>query len=139
MDAAPESLAARSPNSSPSRNWRAGLGLPFLGERRRGTHARPSAARRPGEAGSLALVEFRSPRRTRERDDRRAAELPPGALTMLRSMDDRQQIDGFGEAIGGVVADYELLDPPDEKRAIRWNFAMTPRAFISASCRPAMR
>ena len=33
--------------------------------------------------------------------------LPKGALAMLRSADDRQQIDGFGQAIAGVVADYE--------------------------------
>src|ERR1700691_6736276 len=36
--------------------------------------------------------------------------LPPGALAMLRSADDRQQIDGFGQAIAGVVADYERCD-----------------------------
>ena len=63
--------------------------------------------------------------------------LPPGALTMLRSTDDRQQIDGFAQVIGGVVADFELRDPPGEKLVTRWNFAMTPYAFISASRRPS--
>jgi len=63
--------------------------------------------------------------------------LPPGALAMLRSADDRQQIDGFGQAIAGVVADYERCDPPDEKRIIRWNFAMTPYIFVSAQRLPS--
>ena len=31
--------------------------------------------------------------------------LPKSALAMLRSADDRQQIDGFGQVIAGVVAD----------------------------------
>ena len=62
--------------------------------------------------------------------------LPPGALAMLRSADDRQQIDGFGQAIAGVAADYERCDPPDEKRVVRWNFAMTPYVFVSARRRP---
>jgi hypothetical protein len=52
--------------------------------------------------------------------------LPPGALAMLRSADDSQQIDGFGQVIAGVVGDYERCDPPDERRVVRWNFAMTP-------------
>ena len=63
--------------------------------------------------------------------------LPKGALAMLRSADDRQQIDGFGQAIAGVVADYERCDPPDEKRVVRWNFAMTPFLFVSAQRRPS--
>jgi Mg2+ and Co2+ transporter CorA len=63
--------------------------------------------------------------------------LPPGALAMLRSADDSQQIDGFGQVIAGVVADYELCDPPDERRVVRWNFAMTPYLFISAQRRPS--
>jgi zinc transporter len=63
--------------------------------------------------------------------------LPKGALAMLRSTDERQQIDGFGQAIAGVVADYERCDPPDEKRVVRWNFAMTQFVFISAQRRPS--
>jgi zinc transporter len=63
--------------------------------------------------------------------------LPPDALAMLRCADDRQQIDGFGQAIAGVVADYERCDPPDEKRIVRWNFAMTPYLFVSAQRRPS--
>ena len=63
--------------------------------------------------------------------------LPPGALAMLRSADDSQQIDGFGQAIAGVVADYERCDPPDERRVVRWNFAMTPYLFVSAQRRPS--
>jgi hypothetical protein len=59
--------------------------------------------------------------------------LPPGALAMLRSADDSQQIDGFGQVIAGVVADYERCDPPDERRVVRWNFAMTPYLFIGAA------
>jgi zinc transporter len=63
--------------------------------------------------------------------------LPTGALAMLRSADDRQQIDGFGQVIAGVVTDYERCDPPDEKRIVRWNFAMTPYVLISAQRRPS--
>jgi zinc transporter len=63
--------------------------------------------------------------------------LPPGALAMLRSTDERQQIDGFGQAIGGVVADYESCEPPDEKRIVRWNFVMATHLFISAQRRPS--
>jgi Mg2+ and Co2+ transporter CorA len=56
---------------------------------------------------------------------------------MLRSTDERQQIDGFGQVVGGVVADFEHCDPPDEKRVVRWNFAMEPNIFISAQHRPS--
>ena len=61
--------------------------------------------------------------------------LPPGALAMLSSVDDRQQIDDFGQVIGGVVADYERCDPVDEKRLVRWNFMMAPKLFVSAQRR----
>jgi zinc transporter len=76
-------------------------------------------------------------------DDRASAaiaalpHLPQGALAMLRSADDRQQIDGFGQVIGGVVADYERSDRPDEKLIVRWNFVMTRCAFLSACRRPS--
>jgi zinc transporter len=63
--------------------------------------------------------------------------LPKGARAMLLSSDDRQQLDGFGQVIAGVVADYEGSDPPDEKRILRWNFAMTPYVFVSAQRRPS--
>jgi zinc transporter len=63
--------------------------------------------------------------------------LPPGALAMLRSADDRQQIDGFGQVIAGVMADYERCDPPDERRLVVWNFAMTPNVFVSAQRGPS--
>ena len=58
--------------------------------------------------------------------------LPRGALAMLSSKDDRPQMDGFGQVIGGVVADYEALDPLDEKLVVRWNFVIAPYAFLSA-------
>ena len=63
--------------------------------------------------------------------------LPQGALAMLRSADDRQQIDGFGQVIAGVVADYERSDRPSEKLIVRWNFVMTRCAFLSACRRPS--
>jgi zinc transporter len=56
---------------------------------------------------------------------------------MLRSADDRQQIDGFGQVIAGVVADYERSDRPSEKLIVRWNFVMTRCAFLSACRRPS--
>ena len=58
--------------------------------------------------------------------------LPEGALSMLRSNDESQQIDGFGQAMGGVVADYKALDPFDEKLVVRWNFVIAPYAFLTA-------
>jgi Mg2+ and Co2+ transporter CorA len=58
--------------------------------------------------------------------------LPAGALDMLCTGDERQQIDGFGQAMGGVVADYKALDPVDEKLVARWNFVIAPYAFLSA-------
>ena len=64
--------------------------------------------------------------------------LPPGALAMLRSTDDRQQIDGFGQVIAGVVGDYERSDSHAEKHVARWNFVMTPNAFVSASRHPSV-
>jgi Mg2+ and Co2+ transporter CorA len=51
---------------------------------------------------------------------------------MLCTGDERQQIDGFGQALGGVVADYKALDPVDEKLVARWNFVIAPYAFLSA-------
>jgi len=63
--------------------------------------------------------------------------LPPAAIATLCSNDDRQQIDGFGQVLGGVVADYENCVPQDEKRIVRWNFVMTPYLFISAQRRPS--
>lgn len=59
--------------------------------------------------------------------------LPEGALAMLRGSDERQQIDGFGQAMGGVVTDYKALDPVDEKLVVRWNFVIAPYALLSAS------
>ena len=59
--------------------------------------------------------------------------LPRGALEMLCSAEERQQIDGFGQVIGGVVGDCDLGDIPGKTPAARWNFVMTPYAFISAS------
>jgi len=77
-------------------------------------------------------------------DDERASatiatlpHLPSGALAMLRSNADRQQIDGFGQVIGGVVADYESRDPLDEKLVVHWSFVIAPCAFISACRRPS--
>ena len=58
--------------------------------------------------------------------------LPAGALATLCGNDERQQIDGFGQALGGVVADYQSLDPFDEKLVVRWNFVIAPYAFLSA-------
>jgi zinc transporter len=63
--------------------------------------------------------------------------LPPAALAMLLSTDERQHIDSFGQVVGGVVADYERCDPPDERYIVRWNFVMAPHLFVSARRRPA--
>jgi Mg2+ and Co2+ transporter CorA len=63
--------------------------------------------------------------------------VPKGALAMLGSGDERQQLDGFGQSIGGVAIDYEGLNPAAEKHVIPWNFVMTPNAFFSASRSPS--
>jgi Mg2+ and Co2+ transporter CorA len=62
--------------------------------------------------------------------------LPPAAVAMLLSTDDRQHIENFGEVIGGVVSDYEKGDTVDVRRIVRWQFAMAPNLFISARRKP---
>lgn len=57
--------------------------------------------------------------------------LPPAAVAMLLSTDDRQHIDSFGQVIGGVVADFER-DSMDVRRVVRWQFVMAPHLFVSA-------
>jgi zinc transporter len=57
--------------------------------------------------------------------------LPPAAVAMLLSTDDRQHIDSFGQVNGGVVADFER-DLVDVRRIVRWNFVMAPHLFVSA-------
>ena len=58
--------------------------------------------------------------------------LPPAALTMLLSHDDRQCMEIFGPVLCGVVADYERIEILDVRRIVRWRFAMTPNLFVSA-------
>ena len=62
--------------------------------------------------------------------------LPPGAVAMLLSKDERQHISSFGPMIGGVIADYESGQSPDVRRIVRWNFVMAPHLFISARRQP---
>lgn len=76
-------------------------------------------------------------------DDERASaaiaalpHLPPEAVAMLLSKDDRQHIESFGQVIGGVVADYERAEPLDVRRVVRWQFVMAPHLFVSARRRP---
>ena len=78
------------------------------------------------------MGEFRPRRRTRERCNRRAAASAGRRFGDAVHNDERQQIDGFGQALGGVVADYKSLDPFDEKLVVRWNFVIAPYAFLSA-------
>jgi zinc transporter len=76
-------------------------------------------------------------------DDERASvaiaslpHLPPDAVAMLLTKDDRQHIESFGQIIGGVVADYERGDSLDVRRIVRWQFVMAPHLFVSARRRP---
>ena len=64
--------------------------------------------------------------------------LPPQAVAMLLSNDDRQHIDSFGPMIGGVAADFENSEQPDLRRMVRWNFVMAPHLFISARRQPGL-
>lgn len=61
--------------------------------------------------------------------------LPPAAVAMLVSTDERQRIDSFGQVIGGVVADFER-DSMDVRQIVRWQFVMAPHLFVSARRRP---
>ena len=61
--------------------------------------------------------------------------LPPAAVAMLLSTDDRQHIDRFGPVIAGVVADLER-DSMDVRRVVRWQFVMAPHLFVSARRMP---
>jgi hypothetical protein len=58
--------------------------------------------------------------------------LPPAAIAMLLSDDERQHIEVFGQVVCGVVADYERADRLDVRRIVRWQFAMAPHLFVSA-------
>lgn len=62
--------------------------------------------------------------------------VPPAAVAMLLSADDRQHIETFGPAICGVVADYERGDTLDVRRAMHWHFLMAPHLFVSARRMP---
>jgi zinc transporter len=62
--------------------------------------------------------------------------LPPAAVALLLSSDDRQHIESFGQVIGGVVADYERGESPDARRILRWQFVMAPHLFVSARREP---
>ena len=62
--------------------------------------------------------------------------LPPQAVKMLLSDEQRQHIERFGPIIGGMVTDYETDGPLDARRTVRWEFVMAPHLFISARQRP---
>ncbi len=64
-------------------------------------------------------------------------DLPPGALAALLSRDEMQHIARFGQVIGGVLADCESGDPPNDNGPIRWNFAMAPQLMVSAQRHPS--
>jgi zinc transporter len=63
--------------------------------------------------------------------------LPRSAMAKLLTTEDRQHIDSFGQVIGGVITDYENVDPLDAKRIVRWQFVLTPHLFVSARRLPA--
>ena len=62
--------------------------------------------------------------------------LPPAAVALLLSSDDRQHIESFGQVIGGVVADYERSEALDARHIVRWQFVMAPHLFVSARRQP---
>ena len=62
--------------------------------------------------------------------------LPPAAVAMLLSDEQRQHIERFGQIIGGMVTDYETGAPLDARRVVRWQFVMAPHLFVSARQRP---